>query len=128
MGEAFDYIPPSKWGGKQKPQIHIVQTTACHPIAKKFDTDFTTTDVSPAGAIVDKIAHRKDKVVNIIKKTNGCGWVVCDEDIHQAQKLIEDTCNILVSPNAALSIAGLKKSLEKGRTYTGVIVCLLTGM
>jgi len=128
LGEAFKIIEPSVWGGKQYHQIHIVQTTSCHPIAENFDTDFQNTNISLAGAIVDKIAHRKTQVIEVIKKSNGSGWIVNDEEIKDAQNLIKDTCNIAISPNAALSVAGLKKSLKKGFEFDGVVVCILTGM
>lgn len=128
LAEAFETIEPSTWGGKQHPEIHIVQTTACHPIAELFDTDFEKTEQSCAGAIVDKVAHRKEVLLEAIKKTKGSGWVVNDEQIKQAQKLLKDTTKISTSTNAALSIAGLQKALKKGKVYDGVVVCLLTGM
>ncbi len=128
LAEAFDIIEPSTWGGKQNPEIHIIQTTACHPIAKHFDTNFEKTEQSCAGAIVDKIAHRKNVVLEAIKKTNGSGWIVNDDQIKQAQKIIKATTKISSSPNAALSVAGLQKALEKGKTYDRVVVCLLTGL
>ena len=128
LADTFDTLEPSTWGGKQNPEIHIVQTTACHPIAEHFDTDFKKTDESCAGAIVDKVAHRKDALLESIKKTNGSGWIVNDEQIKMAQKILKDTAKISSSPNAALSIAGLQKALATGKTYDGVVVCLLTGL
>jgi len=128
LAYAFDVLSPSPWGGEQHPEIHIVQTTACHPIAEHFDTDFETTDTSSAGAIVDNIAYRKKEILQAIKKSDGSGWVINDEQIKQAQELLRTTCHIAVSANAILSLAGLQKSLKKGRHYNGVVVCILTGM
>ncbi len=110
-----------------KPQIHIVQTEHCHPMAEYFDTEFTHTETSLASAIVDNVAHRKEKVIDIIKKSKGSGWIVSDEKIQSAIKLTEDTCEILVSPNSALSIAGLQKALDKGWKFDGSVACLITG-
>ncbi|PLX28194.1 hypothetical protein C0581_03120, partial [Candidatus Parcubacteria bacterium] len=70
LGEAFDTIEPSAWGGEQHPQIHVIQTTACHPIVQDLDSDIPDTDTSLAGAIVDKVAHRKEQVLDVIKKTS----------------------------------------------------------
>ncbi len=128
LAEAFETIEASTWGGKQEPEIHIVQTTACHPLAEHFDTDFEKTEQSCAGAIVDKVAHRKDAILSAIEKTKGSGWIVNDEQIKHAQKILKDSAKISSSPNAALSIAGLQKALATGKTYDGVIVCLLTGL
>jgi len=128
LGVAFDALPPSKWGGKQHPEIHIVQTTSCHPIATVFDTDIEKTDTSIAGAIVDNVAHRKDAVIEVITKSGGSGWVVTDTEIAAAQELLKTTAKIHTSPNAAMSIAGLQKALRSGKNYDGVVVCLLTGM
>jgi threonine dehydratase len=108
-------------------QIHIVQTEAVHPIAKMFDTGFTLRSFSVAGAIVDNIAHRKDKVMEIIKKSNGSGWVVSDEEINEAIKLVKETTEIEISPNSALSVAGLKKAIEQGSKFSGPVACLITG-
>ncbi len=113
---------------KPKPQIHIVQTEHCHPMAEYFDEHFTHTESSLARAIVDTVAHRKEKVIEIIKKSNGSGWIVSNEEIQNAITLVEDTCETLISPNSALSIAGLQKALSKGWKFEGPVVCLITGM
>ncbi len=108
-------------------QIHIVQNTLCHPIADGFDTNFTPTESSIASAIVDHIAHRKEAVTSVIKRSRGSGWVVTDQEIESAMKLVRDTENIVISPNSALSIAGLVKAIKKGWTWSGAVVCLITG-
>lgn len=128
LGEAFENISPSTWGGAQNPQIHIVQSSACHPMSELFDTDFVPEKKSLAGAIVDNIAHRKDKVKDVVTASSGSGWTVSNEEIKSAQTLVKDTCNLLISPNAALSVAGLQKALKHGWTYDGVVVCVITGI
>lgn len=122
LGEFFDKQ------NEPKPQIHIIQTESCHPIAETFDTDFTNTDSSIAGAIVDNIAHRKEKVIKAIKNSAGSGWIVSDTEIEDAISLVENACNIKISPNSALSIAGLTKARSKGWKFEGPVVCLITGM
>ncbi len=111
-----------------KPSLHIVQTTSCHPIASVFDSDTTKTESSLAGAIVDNVAHRKERVVEIIQKSKGSGWVVNDEQITNTIDLIKNTCEFTISPNAALSVAGLQKALKKGWKFDGPVACLITGM
>jgi threonine synthase len=104
-------------------QIHIVQTTACHPMVD----DTKNTETSIADAIVDNIAHRKEKVLEILKNSKGNGWIATDEEIKNAINLVEDTCKVKISPNSALSVAGLKKSLENNWKFSGPVVCLITG-
>lgn len=122
LGEVFEKLDGPK------PQIHIIQTESCHPIAEFFDTEFTNTESSVAGAIVDKVAHRKEKVIEAIKKSNGSGWIINDTKINEAIELIENTCDIKISPNAALSVAGLQKALNKGWKFDGAVACLITGI
>jgi len=134
-------------------QIHVVQTTACHPIAEFFSPYQVREHLSRfhigseiergskphpnpplqgegksiAGAIVDKIAHRKEKIIEIIKNSHGSGWIVTDEEIQNAIKLVKETINIDISPNSALSIAGLQKATQNGWTWSGPVACLITG-
>jgi threonine synthase len=113
---------------KQAPEIHIVQTEYCHPMAEEFDDHFSSQDEkSAADAIVDKVAHRKTQVVNAVKDSGGSGWIVSNEEIKQAQKLTKQKENIDISPNSALSIAGAKKAKENGWSWGGAVCCLICG-
>lgn len=108
---------------KLKPQLHIIQTTACHP----FVVGDINTAASLAGAIVDKVARRKQNVLKIIKQTKGGGWIASDEQIEQAIKLLTKTEKTKVSPNSALAVVGLKQAVEKKKKFVGSIVLLITG-
>src|SRR3989339_149163 len=111
------------------PQIHIVQTTACHPLAKDLcPYSVTPTPASLANAIVDNIGLRKNRLTEIINQTQGGAWIVTDEEIKKAQELVKETCNLVISPNSALAIAGLKKARECGREFPQPICCLITGL
>lgn len=132
LGVAFQTL-------SQKPQIHIVQTTACHPIAEVFDGEQEEAP-SIAGAIVDKVAHRKEKVVEIIKNSGGSGWIVNDQEISNAIRLVKECANMTISANSALSVAGLQKAVRNGWKWTlprrssegaeagGVVLCIITGL
>lgn len=109
------------------PQIHIVQTEACHPIAKALGKESKNIEHSIANAIVDNVAHRTQTVVGAVKKTDGTAWIPTDEEIITAQKLVKETTGIDISPNSALSIAGLQNALAEGRVFDGAVVCLITG-
>ena len=129
LGEAFQNL-------EQKPQIHIVQTKAVHPIADSFQTVMCPTngkfvadpETSIAGAIVDKVANRKFPVVDIILKSNGSGWIVTDDQIRAAIELVKSKTSIDISPNRALSVAGVMESQLFDRKFGGAVVCLVTGV
>lgn len=82
---------------------------------------------SIAGAIVDRVAHRKKKVSAIIENTNGAGWIVSDEEITDAMRIVKKTIGIEISPNSALSVAGLQQAIRQGWKSAGAVACLITG-
>jgi len=108
-------------------QVHIVQTAACSTIAEAFDTIDAKQESSIAGAIVDNVAHRKQSVIDLIKQTGGSGWIVSDEEIKKAINMVKKKTNIDISPNSALSVAGLSKALQEKFDCSGVAACLITG-
>ncbi|MCF6276376.1 MAG: PLP-dependent lyase/thiolase [Candidatus Magasanikbacteria bacterium] len=113
---------------KQNPQIHIVQTESCNPIASEFmKWDKIDVEDSIAGAIVDNVAHRKDIVTEIVKNSKGSGWIVTNNEIKSAINITVEDTEIEISPNSALSVAGLIKARESGWSWNGAIVCLITG-
>lgn len=114
------------------PQIYIIQTPDCHPFVNDVDEILNAEKVkndvpSIANAIVDKVGHRKKNILNILKETGGAGWIATNADIFDAMSSVRLTENIDISPNSALSVAGLKKSVQSGRKFDGAIVCLITG-
>ncbi|MBT3817297.1 MAG: PLP-dependent lyase/thiolase [Candidatus Magasanikbacteria bacterium] len=109
------------------PQIHIVQTSLCAPMASIFDTNYTPTDSSIATAICDKIAHRKIPVIDAINNTKGSGWVVSDKEIQAMIDLVKKTTKMTLSPNGILGLVGLKKAIDNGWKWDGAVVCVVTG-
>ncbi len=105
------------------PQIHIVQTPACHPIVKNTEP----AGPSMATAIVDKVAYRKEAVLEAIQKTKGNGWIATDAHIAEIKKLVKETENVDISSNSALSVAGLKLAIQKNWQFDGPVACLITG-
>lgn len=99
-------------------QVHIVQTTACHVLADLFQERIPSTDSSIAGAIVDKIAHRRQQVTDLIAG----GWVATDDDILAAQTLLKEKADVEASTNSALSIVGAMKA-----KINGTVAAVLTG-
>lgn len=117
------------------PQVHIVQTDFCHPIATAFQNPICPTHgktpeppkSSLASAIVDNVAHRKFPVIDAVLKTQGTGWIVSDAEIQTAIDLVKQKANLDISPNSALSIAGLTQAQMFGKKHTSAVACLITG-
>lgn len=125
LGEAFLTLD-------QKPQIHIVQTTACHPMALTLSPlsqgeGQGEGSHSIAAAIVDRVAHRKEKVCEVVKNSGGSGWIISDDEINDAITIVKQTTGLNISPNSALSVAALKKAVASNVAFSGPVVCLITG-
>jgi len=111
------------------PEIHIVQTDACHPFVEKHngESQLNTDNLSLADAIVDKVGHRKITVAQALQESQGNGWVATNKEIQEALTLIKEKEDVVLSPNSVLSLVGLQQSLANGKIITGPIVCLITG-
>jgi len=109
---------------KLNPQIHIAQTSSCHPMIKERSA---SAEKSLATAIVDKVAHRKLKILGVIKNSHGAGWIASNKKIRQAMRLIKRTENLTISPNSALAIVGLLQANKQGFKFNNPVVCLITG-
>lgn len=119
---------------RQLPELHIIQTARIHPIASVFDQDFVPQESSKASAIVDNVAHRKVRVVRMVKETGGFGWVIQDQELEAAKDLFaqcvrEEPALVGIEPgfDSLLSLAGLMKALRKGWVCEKSAVMLFTG-
>lgn len=108
-------------------EVHIVQTMSCHPLSDAFENIDSTNEVSIADAIVDHTALRKTTLIPLIKKTGGRGWTVTNEIIRGAQDLTERHTDTTISPNSALSVAGIMSAGYADWKFKGSIACLITG-
>ncbi len=119
--------------GATAPEIHIVQTTTCHPLvdawreATGLPPEVVPEEISLAGAIVDRVAHRRTTVVEAVVKSVGAGWIVTNAEIIAARELVKTTLNLSISPTSALGIAALTQAIKKHRTFKGAVVCVITG-
>ncbi|GAB4164289.1 MAG: hypothetical protein Fur003_6490 [Candidatus Dojkabacteria bacterium] len=107
------------------PEIHIVQTSRVNPMAREFDKDFTKSASSIAKSIVDRVGHRKKEVVDIVRASNGFGWVISDQELQYAQRLLK-FANVSTSIESAMTIAAIKKALATRRRLK-FPVCIFTG-
>jgi threonine dehydratase len=107
-------------------EIHIVQTASVHPFVESTVAEPET--MSLATAIVDKIGHRKNEVAKTLSESRGAGWIISDAEIIEAVNYMKTKHNVSISPNSALSVAGIKKAAHSGREFHGTVVCLITGL
>lgn len=110
-------------------RLLAVQTTSCHPIADEFEDESRTRakEMSSAGAIVDKVAHRRAKVSGLIRSSEGSAFIVTNEEIEYARSLIGIHAGLEVTPNGALPLAGLIRAIEKGLSFNGPIALIICG-
>ncbi|HEX7724250.1 MAG TPA: PLP-dependent lyase/thiolase [Candidatus Paceibacterota bacterium] len=108
-------------------QVHIVQTSSCHPMSQEFESYDGPDEQSIADAIVDIVATRKPSLVPAINTTGGHGWTVTNQDIQNAQEMVFENTGLEISTNSALSVAGLITAVEVGWEMPGVPVCLICG-
>ncbi len=108
-------------------QVHIVQTSSCHPLSDGFETYDGPDEPSIADAIVDITGHRKSALIPLTEETGGKGWVATNEDISAAQELARTHTGLEISTNSALSIVGAMKAVYVGHKIDGAIVCMICG-
>jgi len=112
----------------QNVEIHIIQTEKVHPLAQNFDRDFVTKNKSLAKAIVDKIAKRKIDITRAVQESAGWAWVISDQELKRARKIIEINTDITkISYDSLLSIAGLLKAQKNNWKFDKAVCCLFTG-
>ncbi len=120
-------------GATSVPQINVVQTIDVSPIADEFGhaPDASDGASSLADAVIDKVAHRKEALVESLRAVRGSGWIASNDDIREAQRLLRDKASIDATPNGALGLAGLIRALKDPETKKtlskGSVVCIITG-
>lgn len=112
---------------KRPIQVHIVQTSSCHPIADAFQSFDGADEESIADAIVDQTAYRKDAVHEEVLAGGGAAWVATNDAIYGAMDLVAKHAHIDISTNSALSVVGAMQAVALGHDIRGAIVCLICG-
>ncbi len=108
-------------------QVHIVQTSACHPLADQFENYDGPQEESLADAIVDQTALRRPALIPHIKQTGGYAWVATNDDIENSLDLVAKHTAIEISTNSALSVAGAIQASYRNWEMKGDVVCLICG-
>ncbi len=111
----------------RKISVNIVQTSSCHPMSDAFEAYDGPDEPSIADAIVDVVAHRKSSLIPAIEKVGGTGFAVTNDEILLAMNMTHKNTGLEISPNSALSVAGIIKATGMGVEYDGSIVCMICG-
>lgn len=112
---------------KKQVQIHIVQTSSCHPMSSDFEPYDGPDEQSIADAIVDQTARRKDALIPLIKKTGGNGWYATNENVKNAIAIVKKHALVELSPNGVLPVVGAIEAAYRDWEFTGPVVCLISG-
>lgn len=113
---------------KKKIEIHLVQTEKIHPLTRNFDHQFSPQKTSLANAIVDRIGLRKQETNKIVQESLGSGWIISDQALKQAKKILKTETNISINTyNSFLSLAGVIKAKKTKWPLSGTVCCLFTG-
>lgn len=107
------------------PRLHVCQPAAICPIASVFDKNYLPERKNLADSLVARYVPLKKKIVNLIKESQGTGWVIESKRIISAQKILQER-GIITSNEGALALSAIFKSKERGWNL-GKTVCLLTG-
>ncbi|MFA6459179.1 MAG: PLP-dependent lyase/thiolase [Candidatus Paceibacterota bacterium] len=112
---------------KRQIQVHIIQTSSCHPIYDKFEAYDGPDEISTADAIVDQTAYRGLDLVPLIEKTGGHAWCATNENISAAKELVSKHTGLDVSTNSALSIVGAMQTMYQDYEINGSVLCMICG-
>ena len=108
-------------------QVHIVQTSSCHPLIDDLGAFEYKDEDSIAGAIVDLVALRKEKLIPLIDKSGGRGWYATNEKIDFAIQKVREFTGLNISTNSALSVIGLLEAVYDGYEIGDKPLCMICG-
>lgn len=108
-------------------QIHVIQTSSCHPISDQFEPYDGPDEKSIADAITAKTTERMPKLVELINQTGGYCWTAINEEINTAKELVEKHTGLHISNNSALSIVGAMQAVYRDWQIEGSAICLICG-
>lgn len=107
------------------PRLHLCQSSTIHPLAESFDTKFKVEEQSLAKALVARHSPLKSDLLEAIKNSHGCGWVIENGQIERMQEVLKQH-NISTSNEGTLALAAVEKARKTGWKL-GKTIVLLTG-
>ena len=99
------------------PRLHCAQAQAVKPVVAAYSGEGWTEEQAYktiAGGIAVAAPPRIDRMVGILRATEGSAVAVADEDILRWQKLLAEREGIFAEPTSAAAFAGLELLVEQG--------------
>ncbi|MDD4383267.1 MAG: PLP-dependent lyase/thiolase [Candidatus Shapirobacteria bacterium] len=107
-------------------KIYAVQPASNCPLSKFFDSDYQPEIENITDALSAKYLPLKSQIISAIKNSGGTGLIVQNNEILEAQKIL-DLNEIKTSLEGALAFAGYKKAIKNNLNIGNYPVVILTG-
>jgi len=115
---------------KELPRLICVQAERSDAIHNLISTGAYRNAAAPT-TVADSISVSAPSnawmACRAVEETRGFSVTVADEEILDAQELLARTTGVFAEPAAAATLAGLRKTIDAGRTISGRTVLLITG-
>lgn len=108
----------------KKISLQLAQTQKIHPFAKEFTSEEITADTSLADAITDRVGHRKQQIMEILKSANGQAWIITDAELKSTKELLKNTPYQDLTYNSLLGLAALIKARDNGVEFKSSVVII----
>ena len=124
MWKAFDEMEQLGWLDNRRPRMFSVQASGCAPIVRafeageKFADEFPNAHTVASGLRVPK-AIGDFLMLDILRKSNGGGIAVDDEEMIHAVREVGSKEGIFVAPEGAACFVALKKLRASGKIDSG---------
>lgn len=110
----------------QSVKIFAIQSASNCPLSKLFDSNYQPETENITDALSAKYLPLKSQIISVIKKNNGTGLVIQNNEILEA-KIFFQKNQIQTSLESALAFAGYQKALKNNLEIGNYPVIILTG-
>jgi len=107
-------------------KLYAVQSAANCPLSSFFDSNYQPEIENITDALSAKYLPLKSQIISAIKNSGGTGLIIQNNEILEAQKILESN-NIKTSLEGALAFAGFKKAIKNNLDVGNYPVVVLTG-
>ena len=119
MWKAFDELEALGWIDEGRPRLITVQTVGCAPVVEAFEQGadrmvaWKAKDTRTAGLRVPK-PYADRLILRALRDCRGGGVRVTEEAIRRAERDLAEQEGILVCPEGAATLAGLRELVARG--------------
>ena len=107
-------------------KIYAIQPASSCPLSKFFDLNYQPETENITDALSAKYLPLKSQIISTIKNSGGTGLIIQNDEILEAQKILESN-KIKTSLEGALAFAGFKKATKNNLNIGSYPVIILTG-